>query len=112
MAPPMVSEYSLRKLATTVRPLRKRIATTNGAATNVARMAGGERRLQILRLAGRLFLQRGFRGTTTKEISLAAGGSEAKGFRHFPTKEKLYTATIDHKARSRADLNTYHIVTE
>jgi AcrR family transcriptional regulator len=62
------------------------------------RMAGEERRLQILRIAVHLFSQRGFRGTTTKEIAQAAGVSEAMVFRHFATKEELYTAILDHKA--------------
>lgn len=66
----------------------------------VARMAGDERRMQILRSAVRLFSQRGFRGTTTKEIAQAAGISEAMVFRHFATKEELYTAILDHKACS------------
>jgi AcrR family transcriptional regulator len=70
-----------------------------GASTNTnARMAGQERRLQILREAMRLFSQRGFRGTTTKEIAQAAGVSEAMVFRHFATKEELYTAILDYKA--------------
>ncbi|MBV9958648.1 MAG: TetR/AcrR family transcriptional regulator [Acidobacteria bacterium] len=63
-----------------------------------ARMAGEERRLQILRIAVRLFSQRGFRGTTTKEIAQAAGVSEAMVFRHFATKQELYAAILDHKA--------------
>ena len=62
------------------------------------RMAGEERRLQILRVAMRLFSQKGFRGTTTKEISKAAGVSEAMVFRHFATKEDLYSAILDYKA--------------
>ena len=62
------------------------------------RMAGEERKLQILRVAVHLFSQRGFRGTTTKEIAQAAGVSEAMVFRHFATKEELYTAILDHKA--------------
>jgi AcrR family transcriptional regulator len=62
------------------------------------RMAGEERRLQILRVAVRLFSQHGFRGTTTKEIAQAAGISEAMVFRHFATKEELYAAILDHKA--------------
>ncbi|MEO8436069.1 MAG: TetR/AcrR family transcriptional regulator [Pyrinomonadaceae bacterium] len=62
------------------------------------RMAGEERRLQLLQVAMRLFSQRGFRGTTTKEIARAAGVSEAMVFRHFATKEDLYTAILDHKA--------------
>ena len=63
-------------------------------------MAGDERRMQILRSAVRLFSQRGFRGTTTKEIAQAAGISEAMVFRHFATKQELYTAILDHKACS------------
>lgn len=62
------------------------------------RMAGEERRLQLLRVAVRLFSQCGFRGTTTKEIAQAAGVSEAMVFRHFATKEELYKAILDHKA--------------
>ena len=63
-----------------------------------ARMAGEERRLQILAVAVSLFSNRGFRGTTTKEIAHAAGVSEAMVFRHFATKEELYAAILDHKA--------------
>jgi len=61
-------------------------------------MAGEERRDQILRVAVSLFSNRGFRGTTTKEIAQAAGVSEAMVFRHFATKEELYAALLDHKA--------------
>jgi len=95
-----------------LRPLRKPITTSNGATTSGARMAGGERRLQILRLAVRLFSQRGFRGTTTKEIALAAGVSEAMVFRHFATKEELYSAIIDHKACSGDERDPYQLVAE
>lgn len=63
-----------------------------------ARMAGEERRLQILQVAVSLFSKRGFRGTTTKEIAHAAGVSEAMVFRHFATKKELYAAILDHKA--------------
>ena len=64
-----------------------------------ARMAGDERRSQILRVAWDVF-PRGFRGTTTKKIAQAAGVSEAMVFRHFATKEELYAAILDHKACS------------
>jgi AcrR family transcriptional regulator len=59
---------------------------------------GEDRRKQILLVAMRLFSQRGFRGTTTKEIAQAAGVSEAMVFRHFANKEELYSAILDHKA--------------
>jgi TetR/AcrR family transcriptional regulator len=62
------------------------------------RMTGGARRQQLIEVAIRLFSQKGFRGTTTKEIALAARVNEAIIFRHFPTKEELYAATLDYKA--------------
>ena len=68
------------------------------AAQPAGRMAAEERRQQIVRVALRLFSERGFRGTTTKEIAQAAGVSEAIIFRHFATKEDLYAAIIDYKA--------------
>jgi AcrR family transcriptional regulator len=68
------------------------------SAAGSARMVGEERRQQILGVAMKLFSERGFRGTTTKEIAHAAGVSEAMVFRHFATKEELYAAILDHKA--------------
>lgn len=61
-------------------------------------MAAENRRQQILDVAIQLFSQKGFRGTTTKEIALAAGVNEAIIFRHFATKRDLYSAIIDQKA--------------
>ena len=72
--------------------------TDTSLVPHSARMAGEERREQILRVAVSLFSNRGFRGTTTKEIANAAGVSEAMVFRHFATKEELYAAILDHKA--------------
>lgn len=66
------------------------------------RMAAEDRRQQILEVALQLFSQKGFRGTTTKEIALAAGVNEAIIFRHFATKSDLYTAIMDQKAKSPA----------
>jgi AcrR family transcriptional regulator len=63
-------------------------------------MAAEDRREQIIEVAVRLFSQKGFRGTTTKEIALAAGVNEAIIFRHFSTKSELYAAIIDRKANS------------
>jgi AcrR family transcriptional regulator len=75
-------------------------------------MAGDERRLQILRIAMRLFSQRGFGGTTTKEIARAAGVSEAMVFRHFATKKELYSAILDHKACLHDEMDPQQIVAE
>ena len=58
------------------------------------RMPADARREQILQTAVTLFSQRGFKGTTTKEIAKAAGVSEAIIFRHFATKDELYGAIL------------------
>jgi TetR/AcrR family transcriptional regulator len=62
------------------------------------RMSADARRRQLIEVAISLFSQKGFRGTTTKEIALAARVNEAIIFRHFATKEDLYTAILDYKA--------------
>jgi len=61
-------------------------------------MSADRRREQILRTAVNLFSQRGFKGTTTKEIAKAAGVSEAIIFRHFATKDELYGAILHSKS--------------
>src|SRR5207244_1263709 len=93
--------------------------TTNKAATATAnqpltatRMTAEDRRLQILRVAVSLFSQRGFGGTTTKEIAQAAGVSEAMVFRQFATKQELYTAILDHKACSGDSMSPEEMVAE
>ncbi len=63
------------------------------------RISGPERRELIIQAALTLFSQKGFRGTTTREIAREAGVSEATIFKHFATKEALYSAMIDAKAR-------------
>jgi TetR/AcrR family transcriptional regulator len=66
---------------------------------DTGRMSGEARRQQLIEVAIRLFSQKGFRGTTTKEIALSAKVNEAMIFRHFATKEDFYTAILDYKAR-------------
>ncbi len=61
------------------------------------RLAGDERREQILREATRCFATRGYRGTTTRELAARAGVAEAVIYRHFPSKEALYQAVIEHQ---------------
>lgn len=65
-----------------------------------------ERRTQILDLAAELFSQRGFAGTTTRQIAAAVGTSETVLFRHFPTKEALYAAILEHRVPS-ADVDRW-----
>jgi TetR/AcrR family transcriptional regulator len=62
-----------------------------------ARLPARARREQLIEVAVDLFSRKGFSGTTTREIAAAAGVTEAIIFRHFETKEQLYTAIIDQK---------------
>jgi AcrR family transcriptional regulator len=75
-------------------------------------MSAEDRKLQILRVAVSLFSQKGFGGTTTKEIAQAAGVSEAMVFRHYATKQELYSAILDHKACSGDAMNPEQMVAE
>jgi TetR/AcrR family transcriptional regulator len=65
------------------------------AKTRTQKLRAADRRRQIIQVAMALFSAKGFEGTTTREISKAAGVSEAIIFRHFVTKEDLYAAIID-----------------
>jgi len=56
------------------------------------KMSGEERRTAIIKAVQHLFAYKGFAGTTTRELAEAAGVSEALLYRHFPTKEALFTA--------------------
>jgi TetR/AcrR family transcriptional regulator len=64
---------------------------------STGRMNAGDRRRQLLDAALELFSRKGYGGTTTKEIAAAAGVTEAIIFRHFPSKQALYTAILDAK---------------
>lgn len=86
--------------------------TTAGQVAPGTRMSAEDRRLQILRVAVSLFSQKGFGGTTTREIAQAAGVSEAMVFRHFATKQELYSAILDHKACSGDSMNPEQMVAD
>lgn len=57
-----------------------------------------DRRQDILMAAMQLFAKKGFRGTTTRDLASQAEVNEAIIFRHFKTKEDLYSAILEHKA--------------
>ncbi|HSJ02373.1 MAG: TetR/AcrR family transcriptional regulator [Verrucomicrobium sp.] len=56
------------------------------------RLSSDERRQAIIRTALKVFSERGFHGATTKALAQEAGVSEALIFRHFPSKDELYSA--------------------
>ncbi|HEX4131190.1 MAG TPA: helix-turn-helix domain-containing protein [Pirellulales bacterium] len=63
------------------------------ATASVARkLPAEERRAAIVKAVRQVFAEKGFDGTTTRELAVAAGVSEALLFKHFPNKEALYSA--------------------
>jgi AcrR family transcriptional regulator len=58
------------------------------------RISGHIRKADIIRSAASLFAEKGFNGTKTREVAERAGVSEALIFKHFPSKEDLYTAIL------------------
>jgi AcrR family transcriptional regulator len=56
------------------------------------KLTSEERRAAIIKAVRRVFAEKGFHGTTTRELAEAAGVSEALLFKHFPNKEALYSA--------------------
>lgn len=82
-----------------------------------------ERQAGIIAAAAALFAQKGFNGTTTREIAKRAGISEALLFRYFPTKRALYAAiiaaksqlsqllaTVDEAAKKRDDVQVFTLI--
>jgi AcrR family transcriptional regulator len=57
------------------------------------------RREHVIEAAMCLLAQKGFRGTTTKEIAEAAGINEALIFRYCKSKPDLYSAILDHQSQ-------------
>lgn len=58
------------------------------------RPAWEESRRRILDAARELFAERGYRGTTTRDLAEAAGVAELTLFRHFPTKAQLFEQAV------------------
>src|SRR5437762_5666458 len=55
------------------------------------RLSAEQRREAIVTAALPLFARKGFANTTTRELAEAAGVSEALIYKHFPSKETLYS---------------------
>lgn len=62
------------------------------------RLNATERRQTIMDAAVTLFAEKGFRGTTTREIAQAVGVSEPVLYEHFPSKRDLYAAILEAKS--------------
>src|ERR1700730_12605667 len=59
---------------------------------SATKLSSEERRAAIIKAVSLVFAEKGFDGTTTRELADAAGVSEALLFKHFPNKEALFTA--------------------
>jgi AcrR family transcriptional regulator len=78
---------------------RRRTASARPRIQAPKRLSGADRRERLIAVATRLFSDRGFSATTTREIANAAGVTEAIIFRHFAHKAELYEAILEVKAR-------------
>ena len=62
---------------------------------NVPRLSAVARKEAIVEAVQDVFAEKGFDGTTTRELAKAAGVSEALLYKHFPSKESLYAAMLN-----------------
>jgi AcrR family transcriptional regulator len=56
------------------------------------KLSAEKRRAAIVQAVRRVFAEKGYDGTTTRELAKAAGVSEGLLFKHFPNKEALFEA--------------------
>jgi AcrR family transcriptional regulator len=68
------------------------------------RLTSDERRAAIVEAATKVFAENGFHGTTTRELAKAAGVSEALLYKHFPSKDSLFSAML--AAGAHGDLSS------
>jgi AcrR family transcriptional regulator len=62
--------------------------------TDGRRAVGARNRDRLLNAAIEVFAQRGYRGTTTRDIAAAAGTTERTLFRQFPSKAALFQEAV------------------
>jgi AcrR family transcriptional regulator len=74
--------------------MREGNTPTDRRSTARQRMAA-TRREQILETALKLFAERGFDATSTRQIAKRAGIAEGLIFHYFPTKASLLTAILE-----------------
>src|SRR6476646_11215613 len=70
------------------------------------KLSSEERRAAIIKAVRHVFAEKGFDGTTTRELADAAGVSEALLFKHFPNKEALFSA-MQLSCCTEEDLGTF-----
>ena len=66
-------------------------------------MPGHQRYAAIVETAIRLFAEKGFRGTTTRDLAAAVGVTEPVLYIHFRNKRELYDAVVETKVQEGRD---------
>jgi len=66
-----------------------------GVTEERVRRAGSETRTEILRVALELFTERGFEGTSIRDIAEALGVTKSSLYYHFASKEAIIRAVLD-----------------
>lgn len=74
------------------------------AASERERRSGAETREEILRVATRLFTERGFEGTSIRDISSALGITKSALYYHFANKDAIILAALGARRRDLDDL--------
>jgi AcrR family transcriptional regulator len=59
-----------------------------------SRRPTGQLRIDVVHAAGKLFLERGFDGTSMRDIASAAGTSQSMLYRYFPNKSALFETAV------------------
>jgi AcrR family transcriptional regulator len=73
-------------------------------STESERRTGAETRAAILRVALRLFTEKGFEGTSTRDISSALGITKSSLYYHFRNKEAIVASLLEERRRDLDDL--------
>ncbi|WP_263298890.1 TetR/AcrR family transcriptional regulator [Leifsonia poae] len=68
------------------------------------RRPGSETRAEILRVSLELFTERGFEGTSIRDIAEALGVTKSSLYYHFPSKEAIIRALLDGRRREIDEL--------
>jgi AcrR family transcriptional regulator len=82
---------------TTVKSVGKPVAKTSRKTelqTSAATTRGDDRQAQLLGIACRLFSERGFNGTSLRDIAEEAKVTKAALYYHFPNKESLFAKIV------------------
>ena len=70
------------------------LVADNATVPPARRAVWTENRERLIAAARVMFAERGYRGTTTRDLALAAGVVEPTLFRHFPSKAELFDAAV------------------